>query len=120
MEILTFIITERLNYQLASRKSSAHFLSTLRSRVHLLLFVYIFQRQPWYVFYKKEVFKNFAQHRCQSLTPVTFLKKDSSTGAFPEFCNIFKNTIFTEVPRAIASDFCTSKFFKICHMFSEV
>ena len=93
MKILTFIITERLNYQLASRKSSAHFLSTLRSRVHLLLFVYIFQKQPWYVFYKKEVFKNFAQHRCQSLTPVTFLKKDSSTGAFPEFCkvsNIFK------------------------------
>ena len=60
------------------------------------------------MFYKKAVLTNFAKfagkHLCQSL----FLKKETLTQLFSsEFCEICKNTIFTEQLWATASVWCS-------------
>ena len=61
------------------------------------------------------VLKIFAKltgkHLCQSLIfnkvaslwPATLLKKETGTGVFCEFCEIFKNTFFTEQLQVTAS-----------------
>ena len=67
---------------------------------------------------KKAVLKNFAKftgkHLCwnlfkkklQALGPTTLLKRDSNTGVFCEYCQIFKNTYFEEhLPKAASEIF---------------
>ena len=66
------------------------------------------QKQPPEVFYEKDVLKTFAKftgkHLCQSLffnkvaglRPSTLLKKTLSQVLSCEFCEIFKNTFFTD------------------------
>ena len=60
------------------------------------------QKQPPEVFYKKEVFKNFAKftgkhlyhslflNKVATLRPATLLKRGFGAGVFCEFCEIFK------------------------------
>ena len=79
-----------------------------------------YQKQPPEVFYKKGVLKNFVKFTRQSLffnnvaglRPVKLLKKEILTQAFScEFCEIFKNTIFTAHFRETASEILSfSKF----------
>ena len=68
------------------------------------------QKQPLAVFYKKSVLKNFVKftgkHLYQGHLPqaCTFIKKDTLVQVFSsEFCEISKNTFFTEHLRASAS-----------------
>ena len=76
------------------------------------------QKQPpeVFLFYKKGVLRNFARftekHLCQSLfllkfirpQACNFIKKETLTQVFScEFCEIFKNSLFTEHLQATAS-----------------
>ena len=75
----------------------------------------IFHKKPPEVFYKKGALKNFAKffgkHPCQSLflnkvaglSPATLLKKRLAQVFSCEFCEISKNTFFTEYVWATAS-----------------
>ena len=67
---------------------------------------------------KKVVLKNFAKftekHLCQSLFLIKltcdFIKKETLAQVFScQFCDIFKNTFFTEHLRATASESCIYK-----------
>ena len=53
-------------------------------------------RQPPEVFYKKGTLKNFAKFTGKHCARVCFLRKLQASGVFCEFCEIFKNTYFTE------------------------
>ena len=78
----------------------------LRNRIKLNLLseniTIQFQKQLPEVFHKKGVLKNFAKftgkHLCQSLFfKKNFIKKETLAQVFScEFCEIFKNTFFTE------------------------
>ena len=63
--------------------------------------VLILPEQPPAVFYKKDVFKNFAiftrKHLFQSLLSCNYIKKEALTqGCFCDLCKIFKNNFFSE------------------------
>ena len=63
------------------------------------------QKRPPEVFYKKGVNKNFAQFTGKHLYQSLFFNKEAVAQVFScEFCKIFKNTFFTEHPRATASE----------------
>ena len=74
--------------------------------LHNLLQYYEWQKQPLQVFYKKDILKNFTKftgkHLCLTLFLQAsglqfYLKRDYLAQVFScEFCEIFKNTFFTE------------------------
>ena len=71
--------------------------------------VAIIQKHPSKMFYKKGVLKNFAKfigkQLWQSLLFNNFIKKEALAQAFScEFCEIFKNTFFTDHLWATASN----------------
>ena len=63
--------------------------------------------QPRNVFYEKRILKNFSKlkgkHLCQSIINATLLKETLVQVFSCEFCEIFKNTFFTEHFRTTAS-----------------
>ena len=70
------------------------------------------QKQPAVVFYKKDVLKNSQENSCAIVSfllklqaeACSFVKKGTLTQVFScEFCEIFKNTLFTEHHWATAS-----------------
>ena len=85
--------------------------------------IYRSSHQRWSV--KKAVLKNFAifigKHQCWSLflirlqafRPATLSRKDSNTGVFLWYCEIFKNTYFDEHLRMATSGYMNKLVWKI-------
>ena len=65
------------------------------------------QKQPWEVFYKKSVLKNFAKFTEKHLWQSLFFNKVVFSC---ELCEIFKNIFFTEHLRTTASAYSFTIF----------
>ena len=65
------------------------------------------QKQPWEVFYKKSVLKNFAKFTEKHLWQSLFFNKVLFSC---ELCEIFKNIFFTEHLRTTASAYSFTIF----------